>query len=90
MSKYKIFETEVFVEDLKANLGSDYKRIVKKLSEQVYPILRESPFYGSNIKKLRGLKPDRWRYRIADYRFFYIVEDDLVIMIAAQHRKDSY
>lgn len=92
MSKYKIFTTEVFSDDLESNLGGNYKRILKKLLDKVYPQLREEPYHGSNIKKLKGVKPDRWRYRIGDYRFFYIVDNQekLVIMIAAQHRKDSY
>ena len=44
------------------------------------------------IKKLRNYKPDTWRYRIGDYRFFYEIDDKekIVFMIAADNRGDAY
>lgn len=66
--------------------------IRKKLSDYVYPQLRDNPYMGKNIKKLKNYKPDTWRYRIGKYRFFYEIDenDDIVFMIAADARKDSY
>lgn len=87
---YKIFETDQFLKDLDKNV--QIRHIRKKLESQVYTRLRNNPCYGANIKKLRGYQPDTWRYRIADYRFFYEIDlkEKIVYMITADHRKDCY
>ena len=89
---YRIFETEGFVADLKQDFEGRQLKVLKKLREYVYPQLRENPFMGPNIKRLRDFSPPTWRYRIGSYRFFYQVdkEERIVFMIAAEHRKDSY
>lgn len=92
MAKYRIFETEQFLEDLTHDFKGQGERIRKKLLEFVYPQLRNNPYFGKNIKKLKNYKPDTWRYRIGDYRFFYEIneKEHMVYMIAADSRKDSY
>lgn len=92
MDKYRIFETEQFLEDLTQDFKGQGERIRKKLLEFVYPQLRNNPYFGKNIKKLKNYKPDTWRYRISDYRFFYEIseKEHMVYMIAADSRKDSY
>ena len=87
---YKIFETDQFIKDLDKNVK--VKNIKKKLESQVYDQLRGNPYFGTNIKKLKAYRPDTWRYRIADYRFFYEIdpEEKIVYMITAEHRKDCY
>ena len=92
MGKFKEIETNGFLEDLNQDFSGQQKRIVKKLQEYVYPQLRIQPYYGPNVKKLKNYKPDTWRYRIGDYRFFYEIDEKhrLVIMIAAENRGDAY
>ncbi len=92
MAKYRIFETDQFLEDLTQDFEGRGERIRKKLTEFVYPQLRNNPYFGKNIKKLKKYKPDTWRYRIGDYRFFYEIDEKehMVFMIAADSRKDSY
>ena len=92
MSEYRIFETKQFQNDLIKKLGVQEKKIVKKLRYFVYPQLKTQPFFGRNIKKLKGFKPEAWRYRIGDYRFFYEVDEKkkIVFMIAAESRQKSY
>lgn len=92
MRKYKIFETERFANDLKLLARSGRSQLEEKLHEYIYPQLKEEPHFGFNIKKLRGWTPTTWRYRIGDWRFFYIIDDDIraVYMIAASHRKEAY
>lgn len=92
MDKFKEIETDGFKEDLNRDFGGQQGRIFKKLQEYVYPQLRNQPHYGLNIKKLKNYKPDTWRYRIGDYRFFYEIDDKnhLIIMIAAERRGDAY
>ena len=69
-----------------------YKSLYKKITEYVYPILRENPYFGSNIKKLKGNYKDLYRFRIGDYRLFYKISEDTVIVfiVDIEARKDTY
>lgn len=51
MGSFKIAETETFEKKIKSQ---KYKHLYSKIVEYVYPLLRDSPFYGNNIKKLKG------------------------------------
>jgi len=88
---FRIFETDQFLEDLASDFGGSGGRIKKKLSEYAYPQLRNNPYFGKNIKKLKNYKPATWRYRIGPYRFFYEIDETerIVFMIVAESRKDS-
>ena len=92
MVRFRIFETDQFLEDLTGDFGTHGERIRKKLSEYVYPQVRNDPYFGKNIKKLKNYKPPTWRYRIGPYRFFYEIDETehIVYMIVAESRKDSY
>ncbi len=89
---FRVFETRRFLADL-AILGSvAQKRLEAKLRDYVYPILRQAPHSGSNIKRLKNWDPPTWRYRVGDWRFFYEIDERqrIVFMIAADHRKEAY
>jgi len=92
LSEYRIFETDQFQSDLNSKLGPRRDKIVAKLHAEVYPQLRRQPFSGRNIKKLKGYKPETWRYRIGGFRFFYEIDDarKIVFLIAADTRQKSY
>lgn len=92
LCKYRIFETDEFSKRLGKLPRRDASFIQKKLSSFVYPQIREEPFFGNNIKKLRGYAPDTWRYRIGRFRLFYSVDqDDAVIYILTINQpKDAY
>ena len=85
MTKYRIAETETFEKKIKSTK-------YKKIKEYVYPILRKNPYFGSNIKKLKGNYKDLHRFRIGDYRLFYKISEDTVIVfiIDIETRKDTY
>ena len=89
---FEIFETEQFLMDLNNDFSGQQKRIKAKLSAYVYPQLRQQPFFGKNIKKLKDFAPDTWRYKIGNYRFFYTVDESkkTVFMLTIDHRKDAY
>jgi mRNA interferase RelE/StbE len=91
LSEFRIFESGQFQIDLKKILGAHEEKIVRKLKNFVYPRLREQPYFGINIGKLKGYKPDTWRYRIGDYRFFYEIDDTkkIIFMITADLRSKS-
>jgi mRNA interferase RelE/StbE len=89
---YRIFETEEFIRALGklSAPGADFVRV--KLRDHAYPRLRDMPFYGPNIGKLRGYTPETWRYRIGRYRVFYHVDADerIVYILTVEQRKDAY
>ena len=89
MAEYKIAETETF----QKKIGSvKYRSLYGKIREYVYPILKENPYFGPNIKKLKGKLKDLHRYRIGDFRLIYKVVEDKVIVaiIDIENRKDAY
>ncbi|MGH9353943.1 MAG: type II toxin-antitoxin system RelE family toxin [Terriglobia bacterium] len=89
---FRIFETRRFVADL-AKLGPDAKkRIEVKLRDYVYPLLRENPYWGPAVKRLKNWEPPTWRYRAGEWRFFYEVHEEsrTVFMTTADHRKQAY
>ncbi|MFH1415985.1 MAG: type II toxin-antitoxin system RelE/ParE family toxin [Elusimicrobiota bacterium] len=92
MSNFKIFETAQFSSDLEQDFSGRQAKIRKKLISFVYPQLRHNPYFGKNIKKLRDYKPETWRYRIGNHRFFYTIDDKkmVVYMIAADARESAY
>lgn len=88
MAEFRIFETRQFLEDLEQDFSGQQERVTRKLLSYVYPQLRQNPYVGQNIKKLRDYRPQTWRYRIGDWRFFYTIDDrqHLVFMISADAR----
>ncbi len=88
MYDFKIAETKSF-EKLKANID---KKLYIKIVNNVYPQLRSNPFYGTNIKKLKGELEGYYRYRMGNYRLFYLIENDKVLVIITdfKHRQNSY
>jgi mRNA interferase RelE/StbE len=85
---FKIAETKEF----KKNLKKLDKKIYNKIKNFVYPQLKSNPFFGTNIKKLKGELEGVYRYRIGNYRLFYIIEDKKVIVIVTSisHRQQAY
>jgi mRNA interferase RelE/StbE len=92
LGKFKIFETDQFLQDLSQDFKGQGEKIAKKLKDYVYPQLRDNPHFGKNIKKLKNYQPETWRYRIGGHRFFYEVDEKecIVYMLAVDARKDSY
>ncbi|HSA96204.1 MAG TPA: type II toxin-antitoxin system RelE/ParE family toxin [Acidobacteriota bacterium] len=92
MGEFRIFETDQFRSDLERISPPRREKIADKLRAGVYPQLREQPYFGANIKKLKGFTPETWRYRIGPYRFFYLIDDKekTVFMTAVDTRQQSY
>ncbi|MBU1045463.1 MAG: type II toxin-antitoxin system RelE/ParE family toxin [Candidatus Omnitrophica bacterium] len=89
MIKYKIAETENFTKKL---YSPKYRFLINKIQNYIYPILRENPFFGPNIKKLKGEFKELYRFRIGDFRLFYkIIEETVIVFIVdIESRKDAY
>jgi len=88
-SQFQIAETDTFSKNIS---NRKYAFLYPKIKNYVYPILKNNPFFGANIKKLKGDFSGYYRYRIGKYRLFYTVDQDriIVFIINIQHRKESY
>ncbi len=66
-------------------------KLVSKIN-LAFDELSINPFYGNNIKKLKGKLDGLYRYRITDYRIVYSISDEIKIIsiIWIGKRKDAY
>lgn len=89
---FRVFETDEFLKKLDKMSEPDIAFLRRKLDSFVYPQIKKEPFWGNNIKKLRGYSPDTWRYRIGRFRLFYIIDQDenIIYMLTIDDRKDAY
>ena len=87
--KFQIAETETFQKVIYKNKD---KNLYLKIKNYVYPQLKSNPFFGPNIKKLKGTLENYYRYRIGSHLLFYQVDSDKVIVfiITLKARKDAY
>lgn len=88
MSEFQIAETKGFTK----RKGSIAPELYEKIRDVVYPQLRKNPYFGPNIKKLKGKLAPYYRFRIGDYRLFYLIEADkvLVAVVDLKHRQSAY
>ena len=89
LNRFEIAETETFQRSISKK---EISKIYNKIKTYIYPQLRINPFFGNNIKKLKGEFKDVYRYRIGEYRLFYqVAEKQLLIFIMdIVKRKDAY
>ena len=89
MDNYKIAETETFSKKIKSK---KFNHLYSKILNDVYPIFRNNPFFGVNIKKLKGKYKEIYRFRIGDYRLFYTVNEieRIIFIINIENRQDLY
>jgi len=86
---FRIAETGRFE---KKAASPEFRAVCGKARRYVYPKLRANPFFGPNIKKLKGEFTDVYRYRLGTFRLFYTLREREVIfvMIDVAERKDAY
>ncbi len=92
MNNYRLFETNEFRSRL-ADLDPDPRRLVEaKLKAHIYPQLKTQPYFGPNIKKLRGYSPETWRVRLGQFRLFFAIDpqERMVSLLTIEYRKDAY
>lgn len=89
LNRFEIAETETFQRVISKK---DISKIYNKVKTYVYPQLRINPFFGKNIKKLKGEFKDVYRYRIGEYRLFYQFDEKqiLIFIMDIMKRKDAY
>ncbi len=89
---YDLFETDEFLNSINKLQKNDKFLIENRLKQYVYPQLRTEPHFGINIKKLKGYSEGIWRYRIGNYRVFYMIDenDRLVMLLVIENRAKAY
>jgi mRNA interferase RelE/StbE len=89
LNRFEIAETETFQRSISKK---EINKIYNKIKTYVYPQLRINPFFGTNIKKLKGEFKDVYRYRIGEYRLFYSVDEKqiLIYIMDIMKRNDAY
>jgi len=87
--EHKIAETENYYKKIETH---EFSFLYDKIKDYIYPQLKNNPYYGPNIKKLKGNYKDIYRYRIREYRIFYEIEPlkKIVFILDIDYRKDSY
>ena len=88
MYDFKIAETKNF-QKIKQQID---QKLYDKIVNIVYPQLKSNPYFGTNIKKLKGKFEGYYRYRIGNYRLFYLIEDEKVLIVVTdfRHRQNAY
>ena len=88
LSDFDIVETKTFV---KSRQKIDPK-VYKKIQNIVYPQLRKNPYFGTNIKRLKGDLSLYYRYRIGSYRLFYLIDNSklVVAVVDLKQRQSAY
>jgi len=88
LSDFLISEGKTF-EKIKQSID---KKLYIKITNIVYPQLRQNPYFGTNIKKLKGEFEGYYRYRLGDYRLFYLIDDGkiIVVVVDLRHRQNAY
>jgi mRNA interferase RelE/StbE len=89
LDNYKIAETGTFSKKI---ISKKFNHLYNKIVEDVYPLLRNNPFFGTNIKKLKGEYKEVYRFRIGDYRLFYKIDEQesIIFILNIENRQDAY
>lgn len=92
LADYRIFETDEYLKKITKLPPRNAATIQKKLRSYVYPQLIKNPSFGKNIKKLKDYTPETWRYRIGNYRLFYLIDEEekIIYILTIDLRKDAY
>jgi mRNA interferase RelE/StbE len=92
LSDYKLFITNEYEKSFKKLDKAIQKKLTRKLENQVYKQLRNEPHFGKNIKKLRNFNPETWRYRIGNFRIFYLIDEEkkIIAFLSIDDRKNAY
>jgi len=89
LNNYQIAETETFSKKINSK---KFNHLYNKIKNDVYPILKNNPFFGINIKKLKGKYKEIYRFKIGDYRLFYKIDEQnaVIFFINIENRQDAY
>ncbi len=85
--RFRVVFSPAAVRDIEAIETGTAIRIVRDI--KAYLELRPIPIGKSRIKKMSGFEPALFRIRSGDFRAYYRICDEEVVVLAVTHRKDS-
>jgi len=87
--KFRIAETATFRGKIEK---PSVKKLYIKIKDVVYPQLEKNPFFGPNIKKLKGEWEGVYRFRLGNFRLFYVIDlkRKIIFVLDVGGRKDIY
>ena len=65
-------------------VAKEYKKLDKEAIARInkaIDALKENPFYGKDIKRLRGELKGKYRLRVGEYRIIYRIEEEDKVVI---------
>ena len=73
------------------DLGALPTNIQRVVLAEITLRLRSEPYreIKTRIKRLTGIIPPLYRLRVGDYRVYYRILEDRVVVLAMMHKKDS-
>ena len=83
--KYEYVFTRAAVKDIEKLDSVVKKRIKQKLE---FFIIQPDPLLVA--KKLVNAKAGTYRWRVGDYRIIFDVDEDKIVILQVQHRKNIY
>ncbi len=87
MVNFNIKRKQAVVKDLRQIDGSEQKKIFSAIVKYLENIPDEP--HGTRIKKMEHLEQPQYRLRVGDYRVFYDVENQDVIVLGIVHKKKT-
>jgi len=88
-ANFRLAETATYRKALEKLKNPSLQQRIRKI---VYPEILKSPLVGPNTKKLKGQYDAVYRFRIGDYRIFYLIDtaSRIIFLTDIHHRKDAY
>ncbi|MBN1664101.1 MAG: type II toxin-antitoxin system RelE/ParE family toxin [Deltaproteobacteria bacterium] len=87
MNKYQVVFSPAAQRDIEALDTADVLQVVRDVKS--YLETSPLPFGKQRIKKMTGFKPPLYRLRSGDFRAYYRIAGDTVIILAVTDRKAS-
>ena len=84
---FKIVFGPAAVRDIEGLEAAEAIPLIKEI--QTYLETRPIPIGKPRIKKLAGFEPPLYRLRIGDFRAYYRISGDEVVILGVSRRKDS-
>jgi mRNA-degrading endonuclease RelE of RelBE toxin-antitoxin system len=84
---FRVVFSPAAVRDIEAIETGVAIRIVRDI--KAYLEVRPIPIGKSRIKKMSGFEPDLYRIRSGDFRTYYRIREEEIVILAVTHRKDS-
>ena len=84
-----------FLIEFEREAQRDLERLEKenrlKILEEIQKYLSTTPFQPvkTRLKRMNGFKPTLYRLRVGDYRVYYRIKEQCVVILGVLHKKET-